>query len=83
MNLGPLQWHWADAHTYLSTDELSIEISMAEVQRVAQKLGFVILKSETGKRCRYMCDDSSMLHQEYVTAMWTAQKPENVGGSGV
>ncbi|KAL4523268.1 hypothetical protein Ndes2437B_g00396 [Nannochloris sp. 'desiccata'] len=76
VNLGPLQWHWADAHTYLpESDQLSIEISLVEVQRVAQKIGFVMLKSETGKRCRYMCDDKSMLHQTYECAMWTAQKP--------
>jgi len=76
VNLGPLQWHWADAHTYLpDCDQLSIELSMVEVQRVAKKLGFVILDCEIGKKCRYMCDSRSMLHQEYDCALWTAQKP--------
>jgi carnosine N-methyltransferase len=76
VNVGPLQWHWSDAHTYLpDSDQLSIELSMVEVMRVAQKMGFVILKSETGKRCRYMCDDKSMLSQAYECATWTAQKP--------
>ena len=26
VNLGPLLYHWADAHTYLPEDELSIEV---------------------------------------------------------
>lgn len=26
VNLGPLLFHWADAHTYLPEDELSIEV---------------------------------------------------------
>jgi carnosine N-methyltransferase len=76
VNLGPLQWHWADAHTYLpESEQLSIELSMVEVQRVAQRMGFVILKSEIGRRCRYMSDDKSMVGQAYECAMWTAQKP--------
>lgn len=76
VNLGPLQWHWADAHTYLpECDQLSIEVSMAEIQRLAQKMGFVMIESKSGKKCRYMCDNKSMLHQEYECALWTAQKP--------
>ena len=78
VNLGPLQWHWADAHTYLGDDELSIEISLADVQRIAQRLGFVFLKREIGIKCRYMCDDRAMLHQAYECAFWVAQKPHTI-----
>lgn len=82
VNLGPLQWHWADAHTYLPEDELSIEASLADVQQAAQRMGFVFKKKEIGKRCRYMCDDRSMLHQAYECAFWVAQKPISEGSHG-
>jgi hypothetical protein len=29
INLGPLLYHWADAHTYLPEDELSVEVRTA------------------------------------------------------
>jgi hypothetical protein len=40
--LGPLLWHWADA----PADEVSIEVSLAEVLRVATLLGFKLMKQE-------------------------------------
>lgn len=41
INHGPLLWHWADAHTYLSTPELSIEVPLESVLRCAAALGFL------------------------------------------
>lgn len=38
---GPLLWHWADAHTYLATPELSIEVPLESVLRCAAAVGFV------------------------------------------
>ena len=70
VNLGPLQWHWENH----PGDELSVELSLDDVQSAAQRLGFVFLRKEVGKKCRYMCDDRSMLHQQYDCAFWTAQK---------
>lgn len=41
INLGPLLWHWADAHSYLNTPELSIEVPLESVLRCASAVGFV------------------------------------------
>lgn len=42
IHLGPLLWHWADG----GAQELSIELSLAEVQRLALLLGFRLLRQE-------------------------------------
>lgn len=77
IHLGPLQWHWADAHTYLDTPEPSLEVTLVDVQRIAMSLGFVFDKKETGIHCRYMSDVRGMVHQTYSCAFWTAQKVDN------
>ena len=46
INLGPLLYHWADSHTYLPDDELSIEISLEDVERIAAELGFITERRE-------------------------------------
>ena len=48
INLGPLLFHWADAHTYLPEEELSIELSLEEVEAAAKQLGFKTIKREMG-----------------------------------
>lgn len=40
INLGPLLYHWADAHTYLSGEELSVEPSLEDVERIVKQTGF-------------------------------------------
>lgn len=45
INLGPLTYHWADAHTYLPGDELSIELSLEDVLAVVKNTGFKMLES--------------------------------------
>lgn len=40
IHLGPLLWHWADS----GWEELSIEVSLAEVLRAAHLLGFDVLQ---------------------------------------
>ena len=77
VNLGPLQWHWSDAHTYLPGEELSIEVCSEDVVHVAQRIGFEFIKKESGIRCRYMCNDRSMLRQEYQCALFVCCKPHN------
>ena len=47
VNLGPLLYHWADAHTYLPGEEHSIEISLEDVLRIAQRLGFQLLQCQS------------------------------------
>jgi hypothetical protein len=40
IHLGPLLWHWADS----GWEELSVEVSLAEVLRAAHLLGFDVLQ---------------------------------------
>ena len=60
INLGPLQYHWADAQSYVEDPELahSLEISLEDVERMAVELGFKTLRREmllagfnTNSRC--------------------------------
>lgn len=46
INLGPLLYHWADAHTYLAGEELSIELPLEDVERIAATLGFTTLQRQ-------------------------------------
>ena len=75
INLGPLLWHWADADTYLPGEHPSLELSLADVERVARRVGFRLSACQLVP-CRYMADARGMLSQEYRCAMWTAEKPE-------
>lgn len=42
IHLGPLLWHWAEG----SWDELSIELSLADVQQISQLMGFDLLQQQ-------------------------------------
>lgn len=42
INLGPLLWHWADS----GPDEMSLELPLSEIHRLAQLMGFVPLRQE-------------------------------------
>lgn len=44
INLGPLLYHWADAHTYLPGEELSIELSLEDVELIVKQQGFKTLQ---------------------------------------
>ena len=46
INLGPLLYHWADAHTYLQTSEVSIELCLEDVQSLAASFGLEMIKEE-------------------------------------
>lgn len=46
INLGPLLYHWADAHTYLAEEEMSVELSLEEVEAAAAQVGFRTIKRE-------------------------------------
>ena len=46
VNLGPLLYHWADAHTYLAGEQLSVELSLEEVKAAAVSIGFRLLRDE-------------------------------------
>lgn len=42
IHLGPLLWHWADGQW----DELSIELSLADIQQAALLMGFRMMHQE-------------------------------------
>ena len=46
VNLGPLLYHWADAHTYLAGEQLSVELSLEEVKAAAASIGFRLVREE-------------------------------------
>ncbi len=64
INLGPLLFHWADAHTYLPEEELSIELSLEEVEAAAKQLGFKTIKRE-------MVSAAYMTNLRYVLLCFT------------
>ncbi|KAK9841240.1 hypothetical protein WJX74_002413 [Apatococcus lobatus] len=73
INLGPLLYHWADSHMYLPDDELSIEVSLEDVERVAAELGFVTERRDM-VTAAYAANVKSMLHSTYRCAFWTMRK---------
>ena len=46
VNLGPLLYRWADAHTYLAGEQLSVELSLEEVKAAAVSIGLRLLREE-------------------------------------
>lgn len=43
IHLGPLLWHWAEGSSW---DDLSIELSLADVQHIAQLMGFEMVQQQ-------------------------------------
>ncbi|KAK9917794.1 hypothetical protein WJX75_008331 [Coccomyxa subellipsoidea] len=71
INLGPLQYHWADAHTYMEPDMAdSIEIPLEDVERIAGELGFKTLRREV-VFAGFNTDLRSMQVSNYRCAFWT------------
>ena len=75
VNCGPLLYHWADAHTYLDSQELSIELPLEDVKAAAQAAGFEILE-EGSVECRSADIRRSMMHTVYDCASWTMRKKQ-------
>eukprot|EP01025_Chloroclados_australasicus_P065714 TRINITY_DN8955_c0_g1_i1.p1 TRINITY_DN8955_c0_g1~~TRINITY_DN8955_c0_g1_i1.p1 ORF type:complete len:446 (-),score=33.14 TRINITY_DN8955_c0_g1_i1:380-1606(-) len=73
VNLGPLLYHWADSHTYLSSEELSIEVPLNDVVNIATGLGFKLIKQEMVPAA-YLANVRSMYQTVYRCAFWTMQK---------
>lgn len=76
LSLGPLQYHWADAHRYLRQEELSVELSLEEVAAAAGALGFRTLRSELVPASFLRNQRSMLQNATYQCAWWTLQKPE-------
>ncbi|CAL5335430.1 unnamed protein product [Camellia sinensis] len=71
INLGPLLYHFADV--YGQEDEMSIELSLEDVRRVAFHYGFQLEKEKTIETT-YTTNPRSMMQNRYYTAFWTMRK---------
>ena len=75
VNFGPLLFHWSDARAYLDDDELSVEMSLADVERVAESVGLRIVKREM-RDSLYTADKKSMCQTVYRCALLVAVRAE-------
>ncbi|XP_058195468.1 uncharacterized protein LOC131311867 isoform X5 [Rhododendron vialii] len=71
INLGPLLYHFADV--YSQEDEMSIELSLEDVKRVAFQYGFQLEKERTIETT-YTTNPLSMMQNRYYAAFWTMRK---------
>ncbi|XP_020554366.1 carnosine N-methyltransferase isoform X1 [Sesamum indicum] len=71
INLGPLLYHFADM--YNQEDEMSIELSLEDVKRVACHFGFEMEKEST-IATTYTTNARSMMQNRYYAAFWTMRK---------
>ncbi|XP_042509824.1 carnosine N-methyltransferase-like isoform X2 [Macadamia integrifolia] len=71
INLGPLLYHFADM--YGPQDEMSIELSLEDVKRVAFHYGFLLEKEKTIETT-YTANLRSMMQNRYSAAFWTMTK---------
>ncbi|VAH09198.1 unnamed protein product [Triticum turgidum subsp. durum] len=71
VNMGPLLYHFADA--YGPDDDMSIELSLEDVKRVAYHYGFV-MEVEKMIDTTYTANMVSMMQNRYRAAFWTMRK---------
>eukprot|EP00252_Welwitschia_mirabilis_P027433 TRINITY_DN9401_c0_g1_i1.p1 TRINITY_DN9401_c0_g1~~TRINITY_DN9401_c0_g1_i1.p1 ORF type:complete len:591 (-),score=124.18 TRINITY_DN9401_c0_g1_i1:266-1831(-) len=71
INLGPLLYHFAD--TYAPEDEMSIELSLEDVKKIAFHYGFG-LEAERTVETTYTANPASMMQNKYFAAFWTMKK---------
>ncbi|KAJ7744655.1 N2227-like protein-domain-containing protein [Mycena metata] len=73
INLGPLLW--------TSDGQAKLELTLEEVLRAAEELGFVIYPREDGQQsqtveCEYTGDAQAMMRWIYRAEFWVAHKPK-------
>ncbi|CAL9194458.1 unnamed protein product [Musa hybrid cultivar] len=73
INLGPLLYHFADS--YGPEDEMSIELSLEDVKKIAFHFGFVMEKEKVIETT-YTANPRSMMQNRYCTAFWTMRKSQ-------
>ncbi|KAE9588936.1 putative S-adenosyl-L-methionine-dependent methyltransferase [Lupinus albus] len=71
INMGPLLYHFADM--YGQEDEMSIELSLEDVKKVALRYGFEFEKERTIETT-YTTNPRSMMQNRYFAAFWTMRK---------
>jgi len=69
LNLGPLLYHYSELDY-----EQSVELTLEEVRRCAQGIGFRFLE-ERNVETTYCCNALSMMSTRYEAAFWAAEKP--------
>ncbi|CAM6007046.1 unnamed protein product [Sphagnum balticum] len=78
INLGPLLYHFADAHSYSQEEEMSIELSLEDVKMVASHYG-LLLKKESMIETTYTANCKSMMQNRYFASFWTMVKEQGPG----
>ncbi|KAG0626654.1 hypothetical protein M758_2G141300 [Ceratodon purpureus] len=73
INLGPLLYHFAEA--YSQEEEMSLELSLEDVKKVAAQFGLV-LKKEKLIETTYTANNRSMMQNRYTAVFWTMVKEE-------
>lgn len=73
INLGPLLYHFADAVSYSGEEEMSVELSLEDVKKVASHYGLQIQKERTIETT-YTANLKSMIKTQYSAAFWTMTK---------
>ncbi|KAJ7198454.1 N2227-like protein-domain-containing protein [Mycena pura] len=73
LNLGPLLW--------TSGGQTRLELSLEEVLRAAEEIGFIFDPREDGRQsrtldCEYTADAQAMMRWIYRAEFWVAHKPE-------
>lgn len=65
---------WADAHTYLEGDELSVEVPLEEVLAAASAAGLELLAAPGFVDTTYADSGCSMMRTSYRCAVWAMRK---------
>lgn len=73
INLGPLLYHFADALSYSGEEEMSVELSLEDVKKVASHYGLKLQKERTIETT-YTANQRSMIQTRYSAAFWTMTK---------
>ncbi|KAG4137682.1 hypothetical protein ERO13_D07G086600v2 [Gossypium hirsutum] len=71
INFGPLLYHFADM--YGQEDDMSIELSLEDVKKIAFHYGFKLEKEQTIETT-YTTNPRSMMQNHYHAAFWTMRK---------
>ena len=83
VNLGPLLYHWADSHTYLSSEELSVELCLEDIERLALGMGFAHEGALEMVEATYTCNCRSMMRTVFDCGFFTMVKQQPGGPGGV
>ncbi|KAK9676240.1 hypothetical protein RND81_11G063600 [Saponaria officinalis] len=70
VNLGPLLYHFSEAY---GENEMSVELSLEDVKKVALNYGFHLEKESTIETT-YSTNPRSMMQNRYFAAFWTMTK---------